>query len=207
MKIVLCSTKDSVRERWRSILQPGHYSIYAVSSMDALQTVVHKNEQYLLLVHSSFTDLQTIAALSSRRDVYKVFVLSDTPDKKEGIALLHRGVVAYANTYISEARLLEAIKTVMAGRVWFNQEIMAEFIHSVQASRGKASRIGEADNLLNLLTEREKEIAGLVARGYSNKAIGEQLYVSERTVKSHLSSIFAKTGVQSRLKLALMVNG
>lgn len=206
MKIILCSARDSVRERWRSILQGENYSIYTASSPQMLETVVHKNEQYLLLVHSPFMDVQTIATLSSRRDVYKVFVLSDTPGRKEGITLLHRGVVAYANTYISEVRLKEAVKTVMTGRVWFNQEIMAEFIHSVQASGSEAVHSGEGNNLLNLLTEREKEIARLVAQGFSNKAIGEQLYVSERTVKSHLSSIFAKTGVQSRLKLALLLN-
>jgi len=206
MKIILCSSKDSVRDRWRSILQKLGHSIYQASSPQVIQTVVHKNERYLFLVHQPFIDLQTIATLCRMKDAYRIFVLSDTPGKEEGIALLKRGVVGYANTYISEGRLAEAVRTIESGRVWFSQEVLSLFIQSVGAGK-KDSAADDVDKLLENLTEREREIALLVARGLSNKAIGEQLYVSERTVKSHLSSIFAKTGAQSRLKLALLING
>jgi len=206
MKIILCSTKDSVRERWRSILQGHQYSVYQTSSLPMLQSIVHKNEQYLLLIHQPFIDLQTVGTLCRMKDLYKVFVLSDTPIKEDGIVLLQRGVVGYANTYISEGRLVEAVKTVQSGRVWFNQEVLAQFIQAVNVNK-KAVASEDSDKLLKSLTEREKEIAILVSKGLSNKVIGAQLYVSERTVKSHLSSIFAKVGVQSRLKLALLING
>lgn len=206
MKIVLCSTKDSIRERWRTILLGHQFSIYQASSMQMLQSVVHKNEEYLFLVHQPFMDLQTIATLCRMKDAYKIFVLSDAPGKEDGIALLQRGVVGYANTYISEGRLLEAVKTIQSGRVWFSQDVLSQFIQAVAAhSKGGASE--DSTKILETLTEREREIALLVSRGLSNKAIGEELYVSERTVKAHLSSIFAKTGAQSRLKLALLING
>lgn len=206
MKIVLCAAKDSIRERWRSILRGHQFSLYQVSSLPMLQAVVHKDEQYLFLVHQPFMDLQTISTICRKSEFYKVFVLSDTPGKEDGIVLLQRGVVGYANTYISEGRLVEAVKTVQSGRVWFSQEVLAQFIQAVTANK---QNVGGDDSgkLLELLTEREREIAILVSRGLSNKAIGAQLYVSERTVKSHLSSIFAKIGVQSRLKLALLING
>lgn len=206
MKIVLCSTKDSIRERWRSILQGKLFSIYQASSLQMVQSIVHKNEQYLLLIHQPFMDMQTIATLCRMQDAYKVFVLSDTPCKEDGIVLLQRGVVGYANTYISSGRLLEAVKTVQSGRVWFNQEVLAQFIQAVNANK-KVGSTHDSEEFMKELTEREREIAILVSQGLSNKAIGAQLYVSERTVKSHLSSIFSKTGVQSRLKLALRIHG
>jgi DNA-binding NarL/FixJ family response regulator len=206
MKIILCSAKDSIRERWRSLLQGQQFSIYQVSSLPMLQTVVHKDEQYLLLVHQPFMDLQTIGTICRKSALYKVFVLSDTPNREEGFALLRREAVGYANTYISGPRLVEAVKVIQSGRVWFSQEVLSQFIQAVAANnQGVASE--DSAKLLQSLTEREREIALLVARGLSNKAIGEQLYVSERTVKAHLSSIFAKTGAQSRLKLALLLNG
>ena len=189
------------------VLFQGHqYSVYQTSSLPMLQSIVHKNEQYLLLIHQPFIDLQTVGTLCRMKDLYKVFVLSDTPIKEDGIVLLQRGVVGYANTYISEGRLVEAVKTVQSGRVWFNQEVLAQFIQAVNVNK-KAVASEDSDKLLKSLTEREKEIAILVSKGLSNKVIGAQLYVSERTVKSHLSSIFAKVGVQSRLKLALLING
>ena len=206
MKIILCSTNDSIRERWRSILQGHQFSIYQVSSFQLLKSMVHRNEQYLFLIHQPFTDLQTISMLCRMKDWYKVFVLSDTPGKEDGIVLLQNGVVGYANTYISASRLVEAVKTVQSGRIWFNQEVLALFIQAVNAYK-KEDASNDTDKVLAGLTEREKEIAILVSQGLSNKAIGEQLYVAERTVKSHLSSIFVKTGAQSRLKLALLIKG
>lgn len=55
------------------------------------------------------------------------------------------------------------------------------------------------------LSESELRVADLVARGYSNKEIGEQLYVSHRTVGSHLYRIFPKLGLRSRVELARVV--
>lgn len=206
MKIILCSTRDSVRDRWRSILQKHAYSVYQASALEAIQTIVHKGQQYLLLIDQPFMDLQTIGTFSRKKDTFKIFVLSDTPGKEDGIKLMMIGAVGYANTYISEGRLVEAVKIIESGRVWFNQEVLAQFIQTVHPKKINAATEGSSE-VLSLLTERERDIAVLVARGLSNKEIGDQLYVSERTVKSHLSSIFAKTGAESRLKLALLING
>jgi DNA-binding CsgD family transcriptional regulator len=55
------------------------------------------------------------------------------------------------------------------------------------------------------LSESERRVADLVARGHSNKEIGERLYMSHRTVGSHLYRIFPKLGLRSRVQLALLV--
>lgn len=55
------------------------------------------------------------------------------------------------------------------------------------------------------LSRREKEVLRLVARGYKNRDIAQALYISEKTVKTHLSHIFEKLGVEDRLKAALLV--
>jgi DNA-binding CsgD family transcriptional regulator len=55
------------------------------------------------------------------------------------------------------------------------------------------------------LSESERQVAELVARGHSNKEIGEQLYMSHRTVGSHLYRIFPKLGLRSRVELACLV--
>jgi DNA-binding CsgD family transcriptional regulator len=55
------------------------------------------------------------------------------------------------------------------------------------------------------LSESERRVADLVARGYSNKEIGERLYMSHRTVGSHLYHIFPKLGLRSRVELACLV--
>jgi DNA-binding CsgD family transcriptional regulator len=57
------------------------------------------------------------------------------------------------------------------------------------------------------LTEREAEIAHLVAQGNNNKQIARMLEITERTVKSHLTEVFRKVGVNDRLSLALRISG
>jgi DNA-binding NarL/FixJ family response regulator len=203
MKIILCSANDAIRERWFSILVGQGHSLYQASSMQVLESLIHRTEQYLLLMHQPFTDLQTIGTLCKKPESLKIFFLSDAPDPAQGIVLLQLGAAGYANTYIAGGRLAEAIKTVVAGGVWFEQEIVSRLIQ--QLNRTVKPEGGGDSRILAELSDREKEIALLVVEGMSNNTIGEKLFISERTVKAHLGSIFRKTGTKSRLHLAMAI--
>ncbi|MDD3617981.1 MAG: response regulator transcription factor [Desulfobulbaceae bacterium] len=205
MNILLCSGRESVLERWSSILAARKWTIFKVNSFEMLQAAVRQDEPYLLLVHQSFVDPQVIARLNSAVPNSRIFILSDTPNPDDGTLLLKLGVIGYASTYIAPARLIEAVKAVLSGRVWFGQEIISRLIRSI-APPGEPAGGSEPSEILAPLTQREREIALLVAEGLSNLAIGDRLYISERTVKAHLGSIFAKTGAQSRVKLALLIS-
>ena len=56
-----------------------------------------------------------------------------------------------------------------------------------------------------VLTDREREISGLVSRRFTNEQIGEELAISETTVKTHLRNIYSKTGIHDRANLAIRV--
>ena len=134
----------------------------------------------------------------------RIFLLSDRPDEEEGIAYLKQGIVGYANTYISPARLVEAIRVVLSGSVWVGQAIMQRLIRETVAMASVHTKLSPLR--LEALTPREHEIAEMVSKGQSNLEIAYNLNISERTVKAHLSSIYAKTGAGNRLNLALIVN-
>ena len=203
MKIILCSAKVAIMGRWFEILAGREYSLYQASSMQVLETLIHRKEQYLLLLHQFFTDLPTIGTLCNTPESLKIFFLSDAPSPAEGLTLLRMGAVGYANTYIAGNRLAEAIKTVFAERVWFEQNIISLLMNQIHrdGEQGGGADVG----ILADLSNREKEIALLVVEGMSNQAIGDKLFISERTVKAHLGSIFRKTGVKSRLHLAMLI--
>ena len=117
------------------------------------------------------------------------------------------GIVGYANSYISDARLREAARTVAAGGVWINQQLMQRLIaQTVPADGAGANGGGTSRQPLHNLSNREYQIAGLVAEGLSNLEIAERLGITERTVKAHLGAIYAKTSTRGRLGLALLVN-
>ncbi|HHO46879.1 MAG TPA: response regulator transcription factor [Desulfobacteraceae bacterium] len=205
MNILLCSGRESVLERWSSILAARKGTIFKINSFEMLQAAVGQDQPYLLLVHQSFVDRQVIARLCRAVPNSRIFILSDTPNVDDGTLLLKLGVIGYANTFIAPARLIEAVNAVLSGRVWFGQEILSRLIRSITPLEESAGG-SEPPQVLASLTQREREIALLVAEGLSNQAIGERLYISERTVKAHLGSIFAKTGAQSRVKLALLIS-
>ena len=72
---------------------------------------------------------------------------------------------------------------------------------------GAQAKKAKIDDWSALLSEREQQVARLVARGSSNREVAEQLSISERTAKAHLTSIFDKLGLRDRLQLSLRING
>ena len=74
----------------------------------------------------------------------------------------------------------------------------------VQELRQQRTQAGQDRvHLKDLLSRREKQIVGLVASGLSTETIAEQLFISEKTVRNHLVSIYAKLDVSNRIQLAL----
>jgi DNA-binding NarL/FixJ family response regulator len=72
----------------------------------------------------------------------------------------------------------------------------------VERARTELARIGGRRGSGSELTATEERVADLVAQGLTNKAVAEELYVSDRTVEGHLSRIYAKLGIRSRAELA-----
>jgi DNA-binding NarL/FixJ family response regulator len=99
----------------------------------------------------------------------------------------------------------EAVRLIFGGSVWVGQQLMQRLIKETKLETENEG-ISDDKKILEGLTNREREITKLVAQGKTNLEIAYELVISERTVKSHLSSIFPKLGVSSRLNLALLIN-
>lgn len=109
-----------------------------------------------------------------------------------------RGVVAKESAI---GLLLKAIRAVQSGEYWVEREVIGDLVDALGRPGAERSRAAEKSPFG--LTVRERELVGLVAAGCSNKVIAQKCSLSEDTVKHHLSSIFDKTGVSTRLELAL----
>jgi DNA-binding NarL/FixJ family response regulator len=100
--------------------------------------------------------------------------------------------------------LLKAIEKVYAGEVWIERAMLASVLDEVVM--GRARPAGAEERRISALTERERTVIALVGQGLKNKQIGERLAISETTVRHHLSSIFDKLGVESRLELMIFAH-
>nr|WP_319492091.1 response regulator transcription factor [uncultured Desulfobacter sp.] len=136
------------------------------------------------------------------KDVPKIvspcMALVAIPQKEQALRLLQKGIRAYGNRYMHQDNLKQAVGTLKAGQIWLPPAIVTQVISALPVT--KAEDQGEA--LLDILTSREAEVAKWLVSGLSNQEISEKMFVSVRTVKAHLTSIFKKIGCRNRLELA-----
>jgi two-component system nitrate/nitrite response regulator NarL len=131
----------------------------------------------------------------------RVILLTAAAEKKQIVEALQLGARGVVLKDSATQLLLTSIHTVMAGEYWVGRESVSNL---VQYLRNLVQSSGEEAKQRKFgLTPRELEIVSAVVAGYSNKEIAEYFKISEDTVKHHLSNIFDKLGVSTRLELAL----
>jgi len=205
MAILLSSADSSVVLRWAGLLN-GHFETEKVHSLGELKKICASRKFDAILLHRMLIDIPAFSGLLSLSPAARFFLLSDRPDEEEALLFLKMGIVGYGNTYISSPRLIEALRVITNGGVWLGQKVIQRLIMdtSVKAKGDDGKNISAS--LLTTLTKAERNIAELVARGNSNLEIAADLDITERTVKAHLTSIYAKTKTGNRLNLALLIN-
>src|SRR5688572_9156556 len=147
-------------------------------------------------------DAQTFSVISELSALAKTIVIAETDDESLAIQALKAGASGFCPRNTPPALIRKAIQLVEAGEIWIGRRVMLRLIEEM-ASPPRGTRQEPANT--GVLTEREHAIAGLVARGEGNKEIARALSISIKTVKTHLTNMFKKVGVSSRLQLALAI--
>jgi DNA-binding NarL/FixJ family response regulator len=129
-----------------------------------------------------------------------VFLALSVSDAAEDvIAVIRAGARGYVTKTISSRELVTAITRVAAGDAVFSPRL-AGFVLDAFADRPGAAPISDPD--LDLLTPRERDVLRLLARGYAYKEIASELFISVKTVETHVSSVLRKTQLSNRYELS-----
>ncbi|HEV3154339.1 MAG TPA: response regulator transcription factor [Candidatus Baltobacteraceae bacterium] len=160
----------------------------AVRGSEALDAVKRENPDVLVLDLElpGESGLDVLANVKRISPVLRTVIFTAYGGTERVSSALRAGADAYVLKGTSSAELLDAIRSVAAGRAYLPPAIAAELIGTLR------------DPARERLTQRETEILRLLADGLSNKAISSQLNIAERTVKFHVSEIFARLGVANR---------
>ncbi len=134
----------------------------------------------------------------------QVLVLTAHDDDQYVFSLLQAGASGYLLKTAPISALVRAIRQVREGESPLDPAIARKVVVHFSSEHKAAAAPDEANLAKQDLTARELEVLQLLARGLNNRAIAEELYVSDRTVQAHLTSIFSKMGVTSRLEAVLM---
>lgn len=155
----------------------------------------------LVFIHSQSFDKSDIRDILSNFQNCKIALLSDKPSFEEGYKLLEFNLKAYANTYMASMHYEQLISMLKSDNSWFYPEFTTQLLNYALESKCKNKN---SDLELEKLSNKEKEVALLVVKSFKNSQIAEKLNIKERTVKQHLSNIYAKLNIHDRVSLALM---
>jgi DNA-binding NarL/FixJ family response regulator len=170
------------------------------------------------LVWLSNADPQWLAALQhilqARADA-RVVVLSSVPESTEGLSALNAGARGYTHAYGVPALLQEVALVIEHGGLWVGPDLLQRLVGATTAALAGRPAVASAplpatvaplDNAWTTLSAREAQVARAVSAGRSNKEVAELMFISERTVKAHLSAVFEKLGVRDLLQLVLRLS-
>jgi len=158
----------------------------------------------IVLLDSTMPQMGGIEVLPVIREKnLKTKALMLTANKNETVIFkaLKGGAKGYLSKDVSISDLIKAIQAVHKGELWVERKLMARFFDKEAVANPKEE--GRAERPKTVLTPREKEILSILTTGCTNKEIAQALFISEKTVKSHLNSIFRKLNVTRRLQAIL----
>jgi two-component system, NarL family, nitrate/nitrite response regulator NarL len=169
---------------------------------DAVTMVQQVKPEILLLdlAMPRVPGLEALREVIALKTPVKIILLTAAIEKKQIIEALQVGARGVVMKDAATQMLIRAIRTVITGQYWVGRESVGDMVsylkNQIAAQPApKAKSYG--------LTRREIEILGTIVAGLSNKEIAQKFSLSEDTVKHHLTNIFDKVGVSSRLELAL----
>ena len=142
-----------------------------------------------------------LEALRAELPDVRWLALSVSDAAEDVIAVIRAGARGYVTKTISGPDLLDAVHRVADGDVVFSPRL-AGFVLDAFAATGPAPAArAESDPGLDLLSEREREVMQLLARGYTYREIGSRLFISVKTVESHASNVLRKLQLSNRNEL------
>jgi two-component system, NarL family, nitrate/nitrite response regulator NarL len=205
VRILLADDHPVVRIGVRNMLQTDEgFSVVgeAGDGDEAITQTVELLPDILLLdlAMPRLPGLEAMRAIMSGSPTVKIILLTSTVTPQEIIEALQIGARGIVLKDALADHLTNAIRTVVSGDYWIGGRRVVNLVGALhdlmkQAAVPERKTFG--------LTPREMEVVGCIVEGCSNRDIAKQFTLSEETVKRHLSNIFDKTGVSTRLELAM----
>ncbi|WP_055566421.1 response regulator [Streptomyces atriruber] len=138
--------------------------------------------------------------LRSKMPEVACLMLTSFDDDDALLDAIMAGAAGYVLKQIKGTDLIDAVRTVASGQSLLDPATTTRLMSTLRGP----DEPPESDGKLSGLTEREREILALIGEGLTNRQIGKRLYLSEKTVKNHISRLLAKLGVERRVQAAVI---
>lgn len=141
--------------------------------------------------------LAVVEELTRERAKCRVVVLTVSEEDESLLHALEAGAAGYVVKGVGRGELLDAVRSVAAGQRYVSPRLAADLLRRMAPGFSPTS-------VLATLSEREEEVLGGIARGETNREIGQALALSEKTVKHYVTSVLQKLNARNRVEAALI---
>src|SRR5205823_12011909 len=202
--VAIAGVEPSYCRRLLQSLRAGNGSrpISAINAGEDLPTQLAASMPSVILFDLGPTpDAKGLGIVSALSALAKTIVLAGTDDDAFAVQALKAGAAGFCPRDTPTDLLRRAVQLVEAGEIWVGRRVMVRLIEELALRTAAMPAVTGGEEL----TPRERELVGFVAAGASNKDIARRLSISVSTVQTHLTSIFGKLGLSTRLELAVAV--
>lgn len=204
IRLLVVDDHEMVREGLKTILK-GERDLEIVGESARGSDVIELVEQRhpdVVLLDARLPDLsgpEVTRMLSEKFPRVSVLILSTYTDDELVEACIRAGAKGYIVKDIQRFSLKESIRSVCRGESVLSPQVAGRVMNLARAKVAPSS-----DKVA--LNQRQLSILRLIARGYSNREIGQQIHLSENTIKTHVQAILAKLGARNRVEAAIMAS-
>jgi two-component system nitrate/nitrite response regulator NarL len=169
---------------------------------DALEICATLKPEILLMdISMPGGGLNAILPILEINSEQKIIMLTVSETSDDVMSALDKGAKAYVLKGVGSRALADIVRSVAAGETYVSPTLSARLLSDMSS----AAAMAKQSNPINELTSREHEVLNLVAEGLSNKRIALRLGVHEKTIKQHMTHIFAKLGTSNRTEAAMVL--
>lgn len=195
------SPRTDALEKWQQVLALD-YTVAMRSDF-----IVPDQTYPLTVLDADFIDQEKMHISAIKHYPGKLLIIGHNWPENLQVKVVVAGAAGYCECSISNSVILKAVESILQGDIWVQRHLVPQVIGTlVKITRTppvpppKPMPAG-----LDSLSARERDVVRLILQGISNKIIAAELFISERTVKAHLTSIFKKLHVPDRLHLAILL--
>ena len=205
---ILLLNKDAIARAGVNLLlesRPGFKVVGQSGEEEQALNLVRQEQPDIILLHESMensfgTDfLPNLLAVTKKP---RIILVTANCDSQYHMEVVKNGAVGIVVAENHPEILFKAIEKVYAGEVWLDRSLIANFVIQ-KTHAGTPAYIEPKTQRIAMLSEREREIITLIGEGLKNQQIADQLFLSEVTVRHHLTSIFRKLAISDRLELVI----
>ena len=204
-RVMIVDDHEVVREGLRSLLRR-RQELAVVGEAGSMASAIEearRTEPDVIIMDVRLPDGSGVEAcreIRAERPDTKVIMLTSYADEEAVFASIMAGAVGYLLKQTSTKTLIEAIERVMQGESLLDPAVTQRVLERVRSGKQ------DEDEELALLSEQERKILDLIAKGMTNKEIAKEIFLSDKTVKNYVSSILSKLNLRRRSEAAAFIS-